>query len=170
MSGYLEGYGEQSQRKAKRIRFVAAAVFTVVVGGTALYFTFRDYPQERTVRSFLEKLRSQDYRGAYAYWGCTEQTPCPHYPFEEFLEDWGPQGIYRNAQQAEIKGTKSCETGLIQFVQFPNQPELLLWVERSNDNLSFAPWSVKTLPPGFKHRVQEWMWNVTRNCKPLIGP
>lgn len=170
MADYLEGYGERDQRRAKVVRWLLISFLVLLVGGTSAYFGFRDYPQQRRVRDFFDRLKAKDYRGAYELWGCTNQAPCPQYPFEEFLKDWGPQGNYVAADRAEFSRKKSCDEGIISFVRIPNQPEVLLWVDRRTETLSFAPWTLKTIPPGFKGRLQEWMWNVTRNCKPLIQP
>jgi hypothetical protein len=170
MADYLEGYGERDQRRARVIRWLLVAVLILFVSGTAVYFGFRDYPQQRRVRNFVDRLKVKDYRGAYELWGCTDQTPCPQYPFEEFLKDWGPQSNYAAADRAEFAGKKSCDEGIISFIRFPDQPQVLLWVDRRTESLSFAPWTLKAVPPGFKGAFQEWMWNVTRNCKPLIQP
>jgi hypothetical protein len=142
----------------------------VLVAGTILYFVFRDYRVERQVTAFLDRLRAKDYQGAYALWGCTDRVPCPQYPLEEFMKDWGPQGIYAASDRAQVVGKKSCEGGVIKFVRVPDQPQVLLWVDRQTETLSFAPWKLKSIPPGFRGRLQELMWDVTRNCKPLIEP
>ena len=170
MSDYLEGYGERDQRREKAIRWLLIAAAVVVAGGTIGYFGFRDYPVERHVNTFLNRLRAKDYQGAYALWGCTGQVPCPNYPFAEFMKDWGPQGAYAASDRAQVSGKKSCEGGIIEFVSVPNQPPVLLWVDRQTEALSFAPWRLKTVPPGLRGRLQELMWDITRNCKPLIEP
>lgn len=168
MGDYLEGYGEQHSRRNKVLKWLLISVLILLVAGPILYLKFRDYPEERLASEFLRHLRAQDYKAAYALWGCTDATPCSQYPFEEFLKDWGPQGSYRDADRAHVVATKSCDTGIIRIVRFPGQPDALLWVDRQTDVLSFAPWRLRSVPPGFKHRLQEWMWDVTRNCKALI--
>ena len=55
MADYLEGYGERDQRRAKVIRWLLISVLVLVVGGTSAYFGFRDYPQQRRVRDFLDR-------------------------------------------------------------------------------------------------------------------
>ena len=170
MADYLEGYGERDARRAKVVRWLLITALVVIVGGVAGYFAFRDYAQERRVKAFLDRLSAKDYRGAYALWGCTDQTPCPHYAFEEFLKDWGPQGDYAAADRAQLVGQKSCDEGLIGFVRVPNQPDVLLWIDRNSETLSFAPWTLRQIQPGFRARLQAWMWDITRNCKPLIQP
>jgi hypothetical protein len=86
------------------------------------------------------------------------------------MKDWGPQGTYALAARGAVVGKKSCEGGIIEFVRVPNQPDVLLWVDRRSDLLSFAPWRLKSVAPGFRGRFQEWLWDITRNCKPLIEP
>jgi hypothetical protein len=29
---------------------------------------------------------------------------------------------------------------------------------------------LKEVPPGFRTQLASWMWDVTQNCDPLIGP
>jgi hypothetical protein len=164
MSEYLEGYGDGDQRREKAIRWIVIAAVVLVVGGTALYFYFRDYSQDRLAATFIERLKANDFKGAYALWGCTETTPCSQYSFEEFMKDWG------TAQQAEIAGKKSCDGGVIEIVRMPGREDALIWADRSNNQLSFAPWKLTSIPPGMKGRIQELMWSVTRNCKPIISP
>ena len=170
MAGYLEGYGERDLRRRKAIKWLLIAVAVVLICGPLLYLQFRDFAEERQIKAFLSHLRSKDYKAAYALWGCTDPNPCPQYPFEEFLKDWGPSSAYVAAAQAEIAGTKSCDTGVIGWVRFPSQPDVLVWVDRESDTLSFAPWRIKKIPDDLRHRLAGWMWNVTRNCKPLIQP
>lgn len=168
MSGYLEGYGEQSRRKEKVTKWLILSLVLGSILACILYFQFRDYAEERVVSSFFEKLASKDFKGAYATWGCSDAQPCPQYPFDEFLEDWGPAGVYGRGHS--VVGMKSCATGIIKIVRVPKEPDVLLWVDRSTDTVSFAPWKLKSIPEGTKYRFQAWMWDVTRNCTPLVGP
>ena len=168
--GYLDAYGVADERRNRILKWSIVAGLIALVLGTVLYFKFRDYPERRQVERFLELLRAGDHKGAYALWGCTDQKPCPDYRFEKFMEDWGPQSPNNRPQEAQLSRSTSCETGLIQGVRFPGQGETLLWVERSSDTLSFAPWMLKDVPDTARGRFAEWMWDITRNCKPLIGP
>src|SRR5688572_10915121 len=117
MSGYLDGYGVADARRGKLIKRLLLSVVTVLIAGAVLYFQFRDYSEDRQVKAFLEHLRNKDYQSAYALWGCSEATPCPQYVLEEFLKDWGPDSPFANASAAEITGKKSCEGGVIEFLQ-----------------------------------------------------
>ena len=170
MAGYLEEYAVKGARRSRMVRLWLIGVPLALLLGIFLYFQFRDYPQHRQVKAFLDHLERRDYRGAYALWGCTDAKPCRDYVFDQFLSDWGPQSQYANASQAKIAARKSCEGGVIEFVRFPSKPDVLLWVDRNDSVISYAPWELKTIPGGLENRLREWMWEATRNCKPLIGP
>ena len=51
---------------------------------------FHNYREERQVKSFFGLLGAHDYKAAYALFGCTDAKPCRYYPFDKFMEDWGP--------------------------------------------------------------------------------
>jgi hypothetical protein len=170
MSDYLDGYGKADARRGKLIKRILISFFIVLIVGAVLYFQFRDYSEERQVKAFLEHLRNKDYQSAYALWGCSPATPCPQYVLEEFMKDWGPESPFANASAAEIAGKRSCEGGVIEFLQVPGKSEAVLFVDRKSDHLSFAPWRIKEIPDGVRHKLASWMWSITRNCKPLIEP
>lgn len=169
--GYLDVYGAGEDRRGRLLKRLILALVAVVVIGTVAYFNFRDYPEERQVARFLELLRAGDYKSAYALWGCTDAKPCRDYRFERFMEDWGPQSEYKRIGDARVVRSNSCDTGIIQTLEVPGAPETVgLFVERSSDTLSFAPWQLKPLPNDARSRFKGWMWNITRNCNMLIGP
>jgi hypothetical protein len=170
MGSYLEGYGEAQGRRAKTLKWLVLTAAVLLIASGFAYFQFRDYTEERKVRVFLQHLRDKDYKAAYALWGCTDANPCSQYPYEEFMKDWGPASPYSAAERAHVSGMKSCDSGIIQWVRFPAQPDVLLWVDRETETLSFAPWRIKSVPGDFRHRLAAWMWDITRNCKPLIEP
>lgn len=170
MSSYLEGYGEKQARRSRTLRWIILTPIALLVLGVALYFGFRDFSEHRRARQFLVLLQKQDYKGAYGLWGCTDQKPCSQYPFERFMEDWGPAGPLKNPGQAEIADNIGCSGGVISFVRTPGQDDIQLWVDRRTGELGFAPWRLKQIPPGFRMRLASWMWSITRNCDPIIGP
>jgi hypothetical protein len=139
---YLDTYGVRDARREKIIKWLLAIAAIVSVVGVALYFQFRNYAEERQVKAFLQHLRNGNHKEAYALWGCTDANPCPHYPFDKFMEDWGPASPQARIADARIVNTKSCEGGIIQFLQFPDNHEVQLWVERRDKSIGFAPWPV----------------------------
>ena len=170
MAGFLDEYGVKDARREKTIKWILISIPVLLILGTFSYFQFRNFAEERQVRLFLEHLREKNYQSAYALWGCTEASPCRDYGFDRFMEDWGPNSKYANAASARVIQSKSCDTGIIQTVSFGGDTQTQLWVEDKSDTIGFAPWDVKQVPPGFVNRLREWMWEATRNCKPLIGP
>lgn len=139
---YLEGYGVKDARREKLIKRLLASAAVLLVLGLVLYFQFRNYREEGRIRTFLELLKRQDYKGAYALWGCTDATPCRHYGFDKFMEDWGPKSPQADIERARLGKLKSCDTGIIQVLQFPDNHEVQLWVERRDQFIGFAPWPV----------------------------
>ncbi len=170
MASYLEDYGEAQARRSRKLRWLILTPLIVILIATVAYFKFRDYSEYKRAANFLDLLKKKDYKSAYALWGCTDQKPCPQYAFDKFMEDWGPSSPMRNPDQARISGKKGCKTGVINFVQVPGQEDVQLWVDRRTGEIGFAPWRLKPVPPGFRTQLAAWMWDITRNCDPLIAP
>jgi hypothetical protein len=141
MSGYLEGYGVGEEKREKTVKrmLVVLAVILIVGGGTYLFF--RNYFEVRTAKSFLETLRNKDYQAAYRFW-CPPVKPCPDYPMEKFLEDWGPKSVHADLSSLDVVKTRGCSTGVIVKVTFGKENEADLWVARQDKIIGFAPWPV----------------------------
>jgi hypothetical protein len=142
MASYLEGYGVGEERREKTIRWIVLSAILFAVLGIGAYFQFRNYREEKQIQAFFDALKRKDYKSAYAMWGCTDAHPCPQYAFDKFMEDWGPKSPHADVASAKVTKTKSCDTGIIQFVEFPGDGEVQLWVERRDKVLGFAPWPV----------------------------
>lgn len=137
MAGYLDTYGVGEERREKRIKTaVLAAIAGVIVGGILFWF-LKNYRQEHQVRLFLEEVAQQNYQAAYARWGCTTDKPCRDYPFPEFMKDWGPQSAKSGGT---VTKSRSCGSGIIITVTYPNKSEDKLWVQRDNLVVGFSPW------------------------------
>jgi hypothetical protein len=139
---YLEGYGVKDARRERLVKRSLVALLVLLVLGVVGYFRFRNYSEERQISTFLEHLKRNDYKSAYALWGCTDATPCPNYAFDKFMEDWGPKSPQSAIGDAKVASTKSCDTGIISFVEFPDKHQVQLWVERQDQVIGFAPWPV----------------------------
>jgi hypothetical protein len=140
MAGYLEEYGVADERRTKVIRWIVISAVVLAVGATAGYFGFRTYPARHRASVFLGDLSRHDYRAAYGDWGCAKG--CADYPFDKFLEDWGPHSPFANAPAASIKKTRFCDTGVIVTLSSPSGADVPLWYERSEATLGFSPWPV----------------------------
>ena len=139
---YLDTYGVRDARREKIFKRIALSLLLALIAAVVLYFQFRNYSEKQQVKTFLARLQGGDYKSAYALWGCTDATPCRHYAFDKFMEDWGPASPQAKIAGVHIVNTKSCETGIIQFLRFPDSHEVQLWVDRSDHTIGFAPWPI----------------------------
>ena len=144
MPGYLDQYGEIEQRRAattRRLKQVLLSLLVLLVVGGILYWNFKNYRQEQQVKRFFSLLQKQDYKPAYALWGCSETSPCRDYSFEKFLEDWGQKSASADASGMEISKSRSCGTGVIVTALYGrNRQEEKFWIERQNLVIGFSPW------------------------------
>lgn len=139
MSGYLDEYGAGEARRAQIIKRIAGGLALLAIIAGVLYFLLRDYQEKRQVTRFFNLLAEQQYREAYALWGCTEASPCVAYPFENFMEDWGPDGLYPAPSEEDITDTLSCSDGIIQTLSGGAGDEVWLWVGRADKVIGYAP-------------------------------
>ncbi|MCC6392010.1 MAG: hypothetical protein IT167_15530 [Bryobacterales bacterium] len=153
MPGYLEGYGAGEEQRERKIRWIVLSLLGALLIGATLYFTFRDYPSERKLNQFLDALRRQDYKTAYSYWGCSVEVPCRDYPYDKFLEDWGPKGVNAKFSNSGLGDSERCGTGFMAALNSGND-EVSLWVERNTGVLSYAPWQQC---PEKKLRLMKWL-------------
>jgi hypothetical protein len=142
MPGYLEAYGSGEEKREKLVHRILIVVAVVLVAGTSLYFTFRNYRETRQAEQFFQLLRGQDYKAAYALWGCTESAPCSEYTMQKFMEDWGPKSSHADLSSLKITHTRGCDSGVIIEASFGSGVTEYLWVDRAKRNLGFAPWPV----------------------------
>lgn len=139
MAGYMEGYGAGDEVRDRWIKRLLYVVLPAALLLTGAFFYFRTWTQERTLDAFLDALRQQKYEEAYAMW-CTAERPCRHYPLEKFKDDWGPEGQYKDLAALQIGSVDYCGDGVVFEATYPNTDDFGLWVERSTNLISFAPW------------------------------
>jgi len=144
MPGYLDQYGAgEEERNRLIIRSVVAVVVVVIV--TALgWYLLKNHHQEGVVKTFLGDVRHGDYQAAYRDWGCTSSKPCSDYTFDKFSEDWG-NAAKDSAPDPAILGltdSESCSTGVLLTVAVNASRQEKLWVDKSNDAISFAPYPI----------------------------
>src|SRR5580700_3961783 len=135
MSGFLDPtYGVTEARRARRIKLIAISTVSILIVASVLYFSFRNWQQEKVVKQFFSLLKQQNYQEAYKLWGANK-----YYPPEKFIEDWGPTGQYKDAGDAKIDNEDVCGSGVIFAVNVPKIEPFGLWVERSTNFIGFAP-------------------------------
>ena len=142
MPSYLDDYGADDARREKIVKRIIITVIIVSISAGLLYWMLKDYREKGQTKAFLQLVQDGDFEAAYALWGCTESQPCLEYSYEKFLRDWGPDGEYGNISAAHITRTRSCEAGIIQTLEIPEYGDVLLWVDRSDHYISYAPWAI----------------------------
>jgi len=146
MGGYLANYGAGEEQRERLIRRLIVIAAIVLIAGGVLYFFLKNFRQEQQARKFFELLEKQDYKAAYALWGCTDETPCRDYPFQNFMDDWGPKSPHGDVRSYHITKSRSCGSGVILTVDYGKGQPDKLWVERQDLTISFSPWP--GCPPG----------------------
>lgn len=144
MPGYLDTYGAgEEERNRIVIRTVVSIVVLVIVVSLGWYL-LKNHHQEGVVKSFLADVRRGDYQAAYRAWGCTEAKPCSGYDFNHFNQDWG-KSARDGAPNPAILGitdAESCGSGVLISVAVNSGRQEKLWVEKSSDDISFAPYPI----------------------------
>jgi hypothetical protein len=154
MAGYLENYGAGDERREKITKTVVIAVLAVLVAGAVAWVFLHNYPEERQAKRFFELLRAQDYKEAYALWGCTDSNPCRDYVMAEFMKDWGPNQAPVN--DVDVLDAESCGSGVIVEVDAGKAGDKKLWVERETHILGFPPF--ERCPQG--NRIHDLWRNI----------
>lgn len=147
--GLLDGDSQKPPSKLPRY-IITAVVLVGLVGGTVA-FLLRYHRERQTVATFLFALSADDFQKAYAIW-----KPNPGYSYQDFLADWGPSGEYGPVKSFRIERARLprnasgvvVQVELSRYSPFPADSdfekgrankEVSLWVERSNQSISFAP-------------------------------
>jgi hypothetical protein len=160
MAGYLDTYGAGEEQRAKVVRAIA------LWGGIALgvaaillfvfHFVIPNRAEQAKVKRFFQLLAAQDYKQAYAVWGCTDEKPCPEYRLASFMRDWGPEAF--PAGGFEVLDGESCGSGVIVDVDAGKAGDKRVWVERKDGALSFLPPGIDRCPQG--NRVYDFFRNL----------
>ena len=138
MAGYLDAYGVADARKERLIKRTVLITLSVLIVGAILFFTFRNWREERVVKQFLALLGSKEYQSAYAMWGCTQDHPCKYYGPDAFTADWGPSSPYANVSTIKITHEDNCGEGVVFDIQQPGTQDVGLYVSGQSSRLSFA--------------------------------
>src|SRR6185503_8332292 len=112
MPGFMEGYGVKEARRGRLILRILLSVVGVAVLGTAGYFYFRTWNEERVFARFKQTLSKQDYDAGYRMW-CSATDPCPGYSLEKFKADWSPPSPYANLDAANVEHIDFCTNGVV---------------------------------------------------------
>jgi hypothetical protein len=160
MGSYLGTYGAGEEKRESIIRRIAIWTGIALLVAAVLLFIFKfvipNRGEQKQVDSFFRLLAAHDYKQAYAMWGCTDQTPCRDYPFDAFMQDWGPQSVPVTTFQ--VLDGESCGSGVIVDVDSGKAGDKKLWVERKDRVISFPPPGMERCPQG--NHIYDWIRNL----------
>jgi len=142
---------QQEQRASKIRRYVIMVVVFIALIAGATWYLLRYYQEKDTVRHFLNEVAAGNMQEAYKVW-----KPSPSYSFNDFLQDWGPNGYYGPVRSYHIERTtrRSDSNGVDVIVEvssdktFPSSgdaagqnevKEVDLGVRLSDQSISFPP-------------------------------
>jgi hypothetical protein len=135
MSGFLDStYGVADAQRERRTKLIVLSSLGILIVGTILYFTFRNWRQEQAVKQFLSLLQQQKYQDAFKLWDSNK-----YYGPDRFIEDWGPSGVYKDIANAKVDAEDTCGSGVFFFLRAPNAKPVGLLVQSSTNLLGFAP-------------------------------
>ena len=158
MASYLEAYGAAEENRAKRVQLIknsAIVLGSALAIGLIAYGIFKNHSEEQQAKTFVSLLQARDYPGAYKLWGCSETSPCKDYPFDKFMEDWGPKSAHADQSSAQIGLSQSCGSGVVIRLDYKGTLEpVSLDIERGTKIISFAPWAEC---PGRHLHIGAWL-------------
>ena len=114
-------------------------MLSVAVLGLTYYVFFRNWREERQAKRFFETLKAEQYAEAYSMWGCSVEEPCRYYPYDEFLEDWGPDAPYGKLVDYSLGRSYTQSNGVILRYSINGREGDPLWVELAPVKINFAP-------------------------------
>jgi len=148
--GLLDAGAEEPRSKALRYGISGAAL--AIFLGVAIWFFFRYATEKHTVNHFMDAIVAGNSQQAYQIW-----HPHANFSYQDFLSFWGPNGYYSPIKSYRIESAEvppKGGTGVVVVVElseydtFPREDEKIkaarlrevqLWVERSDQSMSFPP-------------------------------
>jgi hypothetical protein len=158
MADYMTGYGADDARRESRWKLFFGVLLLIAAALLVWWMFLRNLQPERRLDEFVQALKSKDFPTAYTFWGCSQAAPCKDYTYQQFLEDWGPEGRYKDAGTGAV--LRSGHTGsaarrfLLRFKPPDDCPESIirvlragsenipLLVNRADGVIGFSPWPV----------------------------
>lgn len=137
---------------SKRLRYAISGVALVILVSFGIwYFFLRFISEKHTVEHFMDAVVAQDYQRAFQIWKAHGS-----YTYQDFLADWNLTGYYGPIKSYRIESEALPPNGgsgvivvveVSPFAPFPQNAdpksgrnkEIRLWVERSDQSISFPP-------------------------------
>ncbi len=117
----------------RKRQFIFTIVLSLLFAGY-LYYELKNYPEERRASQFFAALQEEDYQEAYRIW-----QPTSSYHFDDFMEDWGRNGLQGPIHQYRIADSRARGSGVLVRIRMNDAETTTLWVEKKDKRLSFPP-------------------------------
>jgi hypothetical protein len=150
LMGLLDAGAEEP--KSKALRYVISGVALALFLALGAWYFLRYTTEKHTVERFMNAIATGNTQLAYQIW-----HPHPNFSYQDFLSFWGPNGYYSPIKTYRIESAEvppKGGSGVVVTVEisgydpFPKPEETVksaqdrevqLWVERSDQSLSFPP-------------------------------
>jgi hypothetical protein len=147
--GLLDSSEEHPHSKLRR--YIITAVTFLILVTLGAWHLLRFHTEKKTVAEFLTTLSAGQMEQAYHLW-----KPQPSYSYNDFLDDWGPNGYYGPVKSFRVVATERLKgaSGVVVVVAVsPYQPfpadddvtkqnktkEVKIWVEFKDQSMSYPP-------------------------------
>ncbi len=148
--GLLDAGAEEP--KSKALRYVISGVALVLLLALGAWYFLRYTTEKHTVERFMNAIAAGNTQLAYQIW-----HPHTNFSYQDFLSFWGPNGYYSPIKTYRIESAEvppKGGSGVVVTVEisgydpFPKPEETVksaqdrevqIWVERSDQSLSFPP-------------------------------
>ena len=138
--------------RSKALRYIVSGIALVLLVAAGLSYLLRYSTEKHTVARFMNAVVGGDSQQAYQIW-----HPHASFSYQDFVSFWGPKGYYSPIKSYRIKDAEMPPQGgsgvvvIIEVsgynpfpkpeetVKFAQNREVALWVERSDQSLSFPP-------------------------------
>lgn len=138
--------------KSKALRYVVSGVALVLLLGASIWYFRRYATEKRTVDQFMQAIVAGNTQQAYQIW-----HPHASFSYQDFAGFWGPKGYFSPIKSYRIESAEvppKGGTGVVivvevsaydpfpkpeETIKFAQTREVQLWVERSDQSMSFPP-------------------------------
>ena len=138
--GYLDEYGAGDEMRERRVKHLILAGLGLLLLVFVAFLVFHNRAEKALVEQFGALLVKKDHKAAYQLWGCSDDKPCREYPFQRFMEDWGPGSPHGEITSYRVVRAGACGSGVIVTLEVGGKRWEKLWVERSDNTIGFSPW------------------------------
>jgi hypothetical protein len=130
-----------------------AAVCGILLAIIIIGFLLRFHTERNTIRQVMNAIAVGNFQQGYALW-----KPTSGYSFDDFMQDWGPDGYYGPVKSYRIDnhltekvrggGSVSITLDLSPYQPFPANDDFVkqnktkhvrLWVQFKDESISFPP-------------------------------